>query len=218
MAYIDSQLRQDNPAAQVPSVKGYEHGSRSLEISQIREQIGATSPSNTSNSNLGPTATPSTTASTNPYHLSEVTLPPPAPPAPPPRPKVKKPRLGRDGKPLPPRKPRQRPSEDIARDALVEKLLHENTGTMPEQRQNPANLGSSDVRRDEEFAAKFRAEFMSQAQQEESRRAAASKTAGATGKAAGAGGSSASGASAGPKLGGSRVDRARMQQSESNAK
>lgn len=42
-------------------------------------------------------------------------------------PKPRKPRIGRDGKPMKPRPPRKRRnSEDIARDALVESLLHEN--------------------------------------------------------------------------------------------
>lgn len=80
------------------------------------------------------------------HQLAEVDLPPTAPPAPPPPKRTRKPRLGRDGKPLPPRRPKRRNSNDIARDALVEQVLHEHrldhyqTQTPPPP---PANLPTS---------------------------------------------------------------------------
>ena len=59
------------------------------------------------------------------HQLAEVALPPDPATAPPPPKRQRKPRLGRDGKPLRQRRPNRRNSSDLARDALVEQVMHE---------------------------------------------------------------------------------------------
>ena len=153
-----------------------------------------------------------TPPSQTPYQLSEVNLPPKPPTPPPPRPKVRKPRLGRDGKPLPPRKPRRRPSEDIARDELVERLLHQHRTDVPSPTIDTADAVTTrqaNQASDEAFAARFRSDFLSQASErqvrDEAKRTTQSKATPGEAK-------------AGPKLGGSRTDRAKMAQQTGTAK
>lgn len=152
-------------------------------------------------------ARPSTT-----YQLSEVEIKP-TPPQPekasrqPPR----KPRLGRDGKPFRPRPRKRRNSEDVARDALVESVLHERKlenvyqSPIPTYGPGPRSEGDDDGpgEHDEVFAEKFRQEFMDQVA--ERKQVQQMKQ-----KAAGAGADKVHG----PKLGGSRSARAKMMQQQ----
>lgn len=121
--------------------------------------------------------------------------------------KPRKPRLGRDGKPMKPRPRKRRNSEDIARDALVEQVLHENKLGLYEKgadngRTTTADLSASTTQQDELLAEEFRQNFMDAVAQRQQRNKAASqaKVPGATTE------------SRGPKLGGSRSARAKMAQ------
>ncbi len=122
---------------------------------------------------------------------------------------LRKPRLGRDGKALRPRPGNRRNSEDIARDALVEQVLHEhklenvyqppNPNTGPEN-QSAVNPEAGDAGRDEVFAERFRQDFLDQVaerrQAQQQKKTAASVAAPEK--------------TQGPKLGGSRSARARL--------
>lgn len=121
----------------------------------------------------------------------------------------RKPRLGRDGKPLRPRPRKRRNSEDLARDALVEQVLHEHRLENVYQPPNSAagpDTGSSiesqpgDAGRDEVFAERFRQDFLDQVA--ERKQAQQQKKTAAVGAAVEK--------TQGPKLGGSRAARARM--------
>lgn len=122
----------------------------------------------------------------------------------PPAPKPRKPRLGRDGKPIRPRPSRKRRnSEDLARDALVEQVLHEHKLDIYDvddpQRSRAADAEGIDA--DERLAEQFRQEFMDAMAERQHRHKAASQ-------------SKTSGTAAtepkGPKLGGGRSARAKM--------
>ncbi|EXJ64169.1 hypothetical protein A1O7_00505 [Cladophialophora yegresii CBS 114405] len=125
-------------------------------------------------------------------------------------PKPRKPRLGRDGKPMKPRPRKRRNSEDLARDALVEQFLHENkidiydTST-PEPTNVTRRDGESgegvDADDDEQFAERFRQEFMDAIAERRSKTKTTTQAKGA-----------AATESRGPKLGGSRSARAKMAQ------
>ncbi|KEF59984.1 uncharacterized protein A1O9_04832 [Exophiala aquamarina CBS 119918] len=121
--------------------------------------------------------------------------------------KLRKPRLGRDGKPTKPRPRKRRNSEDIARDALVEQVLHENRLDLYENGANDgrtptAGLSESATQQDERLAEEFRQNFLDAVAQRQQRNKASSqpKVPGATTE------------SRGPKLGGSRSARAKMAQ------
>ena len=200
MAYIDSEISKSRSTPiQTPA-----EISRS---STVEQRFDTTEPRSTDA--LSTASAPRRT--NNPYHLSEVIVPPKGDSPPPQRPRIRKPRLGHDGKPLPPRKPRRRPSEDMARDALVEQILHEHA---PEQSNSPmpqVGAGHNDQPsmerdNDEAFAARFRADFLNQTVEQQARDEAKR-----TNKAA------ATDVKTGPKLGGSRTDRAKMAQAQAQA-
>lgn len=123
------------------------------------------------------------------------------------------PRLGRDGKPLPPRKPRYgvRTSEDVARDTLVEQLLSESRleniySPAAQSALNTAGVApGADEAADERLAEEFRREFLASAEEKNNARRAAPAMPGAGGI-AGAKGDPTKG----PKMGGSRQQRAAM--------
>ncbi|RMZ83062.1 hypothetical protein DV738_g1334, partial [Chaetothyriales sp. CBS 135597] len=100
-----------------------------------------------------------------------------------------------------PRRPRQRPEQDMARDALVEKLLAEHAPG------GHYSAGANPIPGSAAFAARFRAAFFDRASERRSR-------GGGGGRAGGAGGSAADKdkvkTSHGPKLGGSRSDKAKL--------
>jgi hypothetical protein len=161
------------------------------------------------------------------HQLAEVDLPPDAAKLPPLPKRQRKPRLGRNGKPLPPRKPKRRDSGDLARDALVEQVLHEHrldhykpptavSATTPPAAETHSSsvaaqsralssttvpIGSS-TRDDEAFALRFQREFEEGLAE---RQAMQRKPQKKTGKEA-----EKDVASSGPRLGGSRSARAKM--------
>ena len=122
------------------------------------------------------------------------------------KPRIKKQRvrIGRDGKPLPPRKPRNAPTEDdLARDALVERLLSENRfdktymdATEPSKPQQSGLQPGQNEDADSRMAEDFRREFLANAAENRAKRQAGPPT--------------AKGAEVmkGPKMGGSRNQRA----------
>jgi hypothetical protein len=123
----------------------------------------------------------------------------------------RKPKLGRDGNPLRPRPRRRRNSEDIARDALVESVLHEHRlenvyqspapDARPETRSD--DNGGEPGEHDERFAEKFRQDFLDQVAEKKQMQQLKQKAA--------AGGADKS---QGPKLGGGRSARAKMLQQQ----
>ncbi|AEO65731.1 uncharacterized protein THITE_2113051 [Thermothielavioides terrestris NRRL 8126] len=116
-------------------------------------------------------------------------------------------RLGRDGKPL--RSRNRRGSDDIKRDQLVEEFLSENRLSLydnqSEQAANPASVEEEDVAADDRIAEEFRREFMeAMAQRNRRRRPAHPAKPGAKNA------RNKDEILRGPKLGGSRNDRAAM--------
>lgn len=109
MAYIDSEMAKRRQPA-VPSVPP-----NTAAVESIK-----TSPEPTDTQPPLPTKEPQ-----RQHQLAEVDLPPDAAMAPPPPKRQRKPRLGRDGKPFRQRRPARRNSSDLARDALVEQVMHE---------------------------------------------------------------------------------------------
>ena len=117
-----------------------------------------------------------------------------------PRMKKQRVRIGRNGKPLPPRKPRNAPTEDdIARDALVERLLSENrydkAYAEPQSSRDMSRPGHNEDA-DAQMAEEFRREFLANAAENRAKRQAGPPV--------------AKGAEVvkGPKMGGSRNQRA----------
>ena len=138
-----------------------------------------------------------------------------------PRKKRQRVRIGRNGKPLPPRKPRYvRTEEDVARDALVESLLSENRLEniySPVNRPGPgqSTTGAApglDEDADRRAAEDFRREFMAHVEERNLRRGVPAPP--GHGAAVGKGGD----VMKGPKLGGSRSQRAAMKEKEDQAK
>lgn len=128
------------------------------------------------------------------------------------KPRVRKQRvrLGRDGKPLPPRKPRNAPTEDdIARDALVERLLSQNkfegiydeSSNASQSSQSASQRGQNEDA-DARMAEEFQRDFLANVEENKARRQAA--------------GPAAKGMDVmkGPKMGGSRNQRAAIAQQE----
>jgi len=129
----------------------------------------------------------------------------------------RKPRIGPDGKPMKPRPRKRRNSEDMARDALVEQVLHEHKldiydadgdagrrlNDLAAEAEGRADT-EPDVDADERLAEQFRQEFMEAMADRRQRHKAVSQP-----KAPGAGT-----ADRGPKLGGSRSARAKMAQQQ----
>lgn len=120
-------------------------------------------------------------------------------------PKPRKPRLDRFGRPLPPRKPRKgRASEDIARDKLVEDILNESGLDVYQQQHSKqgersiADNGDGDA--DSRLASQFQQEYLDAMQ---SRQQAQKKSM-----------PGAEPGQKGPKLGGSRQQRAAMRERE----
>lgn len=111
-------------------------------------------------------------------------------------------RLGRDGKPLPPRKKRyERTADDVARDAMVERLLSENrfenVYTSPSSygdMRGDSGQAGQDEDADARMADEFRREFIATAEENKARRQV--------------GGAKATDMSKGPKMGGSKNQRA----------
>ncbi|EXJ95474.1 hypothetical protein A1O1_00596 [Capronia coronata CBS 617.96] len=123
-----------------------------------------------------------------------------------PAPKPRKPRIGRDGKPMRPRPRKRRNSEDLARDALVEQVLHEHKFDIydvndPQLSRPSAGADAEAGDADERLAEQFRQEFMDAMAERHHRHKAPSQ-------------SKTSGAAAtepkGPKLGGGRSARQKM--------
>ncbi|KAI9876808.1 MAG: hypothetical protein M1823_007209, partial [Watsoniomyces obsoletus] len=128
----------------------------------------------------------------------------------------RKPRLGHDGKPLRPRPRKHRNSEDIARDALVEQVLHEhklvdmsqssglNLNSDPQAYSDSEEAATGGTRAsgdaDEAFAERFRQDFLDRVAE---RQLAQQQKKSAPGTAAAEKGQ-------GPRLGGSRSARAKM--------
>ena len=197
MAYIDSEMAKRRQATPVITLED------------------TTTLGQTSSEHPKPTTQDNTATQPQAHQLSEVdlsSLPAPSNKASssastkgPPR----KPRLGRDGKPVRPRPRKRLNSEDLARDALVEQVLHEHRLDSVYQPANPstgADNGSStepqagDTSRDEDFAERFRQDFLDQIaerkQAQQQKKSASSAVAVEK--------------TQGPKLGGSRAARARM--------
>lgn len=113
--------------------------------------------------------------------------------------KARPPRLGRDGKPLPPRRNRavRRNSADLARDALVEQILRESRLDIYDEPETSGAAGTAgvapglDEAADERVADAFRREFLASLEEKNSRKSGAPAP-----------------PSLGPKLGGSRQQRA----------
>lgn len=169
---------------------------------------------------------PSTRQPTSQGLLNEVEVEDKAPhsfdPAPP---KPRKPRLDRFGRPLPPRKPRKGPaSEDIARDKLVEDILNEsgpldvyqqpqrslNTGGLKGERSTANNGNDKGGNDDDDDGEDADSRLASQFQQEyldamQSRQQAQQQKRAVPGAEPG---------QKGPKLGGSRQQRAAMRERE----
>lgn len=137
-------------------------------------------------------------------------------------------RLGRDGKPLPPRRPRYavRTNSDLARDALVEQILSESSlpqthyTSLPSTSHNSstskgagASAPGHDTAADARIAEEFQREFMAQV---EERNAAMNRKVEAS--AASNGGGAGNDGMKGPKLGGSRSQRAAMKLAEEKKK
>ncbi|KPI39250.1 uncharacterized protein AB675_5228 [Cyphellophora attinorum] len=163
---------------------------------------------------------PSVIPSRPQHQLSEVPLPP-REPTPPPAPKrTRKPRLDRHGRPMRPRRgPKRRPSEEIARDALVEAVLHEHKldhyQPGPNTNDKPSSGSGGDVTvkqkaDDEAFAAQFQQDFEDRMAERRRRKDPLPQTAAAVKS----GGAKAAAAeeqkSSGPRLGGSRNARIKM--------
>jgi len=126
------------------------------------------------------------------------------------RPQRKKPRLGRDGKPLRPR-PRKGPNpDDVARNRLVEQVLHEHgLGTYDSARTTSSKSDSSrghDEAADERMAVEFQQQFLDAVAERQHRQTQQNKNAGVS-----------SAAGSGPRLGGSRSARARMAEMQAQA-
>jgi hypothetical protein len=188
VAYIDSELAKRRTA----------HESTGLTQTETQENRQQTS---------GPSSTsiqPSTRLPTSQGLLNEVEVTDKIPQSPHPTPpKPRKPRLDRFGRPLPPRKPRKgRASEDIARDKLVEDILNE-SGLDVYQQQQPgersiADNGDGDA--DSRLASQFQQDYLDalQSRQQAQKKAIPGAEAGQKG----------------PKLGGSRQQRAAMRERE----
>lgn len=123
-----------------------------------------------------------------------------------------RPGLGPDGKPWRPRQPRRRNSDDIRRDALVEEVLRENRIEIYDEPQGFApgkGIYSAEVQEgaaDDRVAEEFTREFMDAISQRQRRRAApdaAKKSAKLTREEE---------LMKGPKLGGSKAQRAAMRE------
>jgi hypothetical protein len=212
MAYIDSEMAKRHP---VPALSASPNATATADpsiSSSTSHPLPADKPSNK-----------------QPQHhqLSEVDLGPSIPTSdtntndrPPRRPR--KPRLGRDGKPLRPRQRKRRNSEDIARDALVEQVLHENQlenvyqSTVPNVTTNPDYSNTehtahpdavADV--DEAFAERFRQDFLDQVAERKQAQQQKKSTAQVKGPAG-----NAAVEKHGPKMGGSRSARAKLHQQQ----
>jgi len=102
-----------------------------------------------------------------------------------------------------PRPRKQRPSEDIARDALVEQVLHEHglgVYDAPAEGSSQSAQQGGDADTDERFAEQFRKDFMDALAERQQKQKAPSQS-----KAPGAGD-----VQKGPRLGGGRSARAKM--------
>lgn len=129
--------------------------------------------------------------------------------------KPEKPRLGRNGKPLPPRRWNRRGSEDMARDSLVEAILSE--ARTEHVYDNEVEAESDDAAAaDERLAEQFRADFLEQMEMRNAQ--AAARAAKPPETASGGKSGERDEYAKGPKLGGSRMQRAAMREKEIAAK
>lgn len=120
-------------------------------------------------------------------------------------------RLGRDGKPLPPRKKRyERTAEDVARDAMVERLLSENrfenvyTSPSPDtERRGDSDQAGQYEDADARMADEFRRDFIATAEENKARRQVGS--------------AKATDMSKGPKMGGSKNQRAAVEKEKNKS-
>jgi len=162
-----------------------------------------------------------------PQHLSEVDLGPqatvsnlarttaalsgqPTQEEAPKRPQRQKPRIGRDGKPLKPRIRKGPDPDDVARNRLVEQVLHEHgLGTYDSARatssKNDTNRGHDEAA-DERMAVEFQQQFLDAMAERQHRQTQQNKSAGV-----------AAAAGSGPRLGGSRSARAKMAEMQAQA-
>ena len=202
MAYIDSKLanaRSANLTPTTPSEREVDHGVIPSAQPDILHGLNAgsappleeTGKPQTPNHGLTPSATE------GPTHAQA-------------RPKPKPPRLGRDGKPLRPRKDRyRRTSFDIARDAMVEQVLRESRLDIyedPAGHQPSTKVSAGlDEDADERMAAEFRRDFIAAQEERNVRRPPAPPPSGKGDPLKG------------PKLGGSRSQRAAMRAIEEKA-
>jgi len=122
-------------------------------------------------------------------------------------PKAQRIRLGPDGKPWRGGRRKRRTSEDVKRDALVESLmresqlgLYEGNGSAPSNGQKHDSDAGADDDADERAAEEFKREFLEAASSRRDHNLAQQK----------AKGDAADDKLKGPKLGGSRSQRARM--------
>lgn len=123
------------------------------------------------------------------------------------KPRKRKPRLGRDGKPLRPRLRRGPDTEDLARSALVEQVLHEHGLGTYDGGSLQAKRTGVDEAADERMAAEFQQQFletMAERQERQQQRQAQSTRV-----------KRDIAASEGPRLGGSRSARAKMAAAQS---
>lgn len=199
MAYIDSKLATIHSRSavttpipsQIATPSGAEHGTPSRDGDSLYPSATHTSQQRTpSEEQTQPTTRPQA-------QMQPITKPKP-------------PRLGRDGKPLRPRKDRnRRTSFDITRDAMVEQVLRESRLEIYEEpvRQNSAGATAAglDEAADERMAAEFRREFIASMEERNSRRPPPPPPSGKGDPLKG------------PKLGGSRSQRAAMRALEEKA-
>lgn len=164
---------------------------------------------------------------TPPQHLSEVDLGPqatvsnlarttaalsgqPAREEAPKRPQRKKLRLGRDGKPLKPRLRKGPDPDDVARNRLVEQVLHEHGLGTYDSARTTSSKGDTDrghdEAADERMAVEFQQQFLDAMAERQHRQTQQNKNVGVP-----------AAAGSGPRLGGSRSARAKMAEMQAQA-
>lgn len=208
MAYVDSEMARRNHAAtqeiNLQPVKDTDSNfKKDPKTDQTKDPLKLQSQSQLSEFDLGPDAYQKNIARTEAaIARAQSGIPLPEEETKPRRPR--KPRLGRDGKPLPPRPRKRRNSEDVARDALVEQLLHERRMDVYDGDSLEPSAKEEDAAADadERLAEQFRQEFMDAMAERQQKNQVKAATAA---KAKGIGPDQS-----GPKLGGSRSARAKM--------
>lgn len=210
MAYIDSKLASiRSQSAQRETIPATTAAQPLQPVdAATKEPTRSADPGGLQEVDLGPSATSNNVALTD---AARRRLEGTNDPTPSQQPEKRKPiRLGRDGKPLRPRRqPARRTSDDLARDAMVDAVFSEaRLGIYDESsRQAASNVARTgqDEDADERMVEEFKREFMAN-QEERNSRKAPPPPPGAKGESL-----------KGPKMGGSRSQRAAMRAIEEKA-